>query len=45
MKRRDLVRHLEKHGCSLLREGGRHSLVAQPITKSQISSSSTHRNQ
>ncbi|MBL4820907.1 MAG: type II toxin-antitoxin system HicA family toxin [Gammaproteobacteria bacterium] len=25
MKRRDLVRHLEFHGCELLREGGRHS--------------------
>jgi mRNA interferase HicA len=26
MKRVDLVRHLESHGCSLLREGGRHSV-------------------
>lgn len=26
MKRRDLVRHLETHGCSLVREGGRHSI-------------------
>ncbi|HBR57938.1 MAG TPA: addiction module toxin, HicA family [Blastocatellia bacterium] len=25
MKRRDLVRHLNKHGCELLREGSRHS--------------------
>jgi mRNA interferase HicA len=25
MKRRDLVRYLEKHGCALLREGGSHS--------------------
>ncbi len=25
MKRRDLIRHLESHGCELLREGGRHS--------------------
>lgn len=25
MKRRDLLRHLAKHGCALLREGGRHS--------------------
>jgi mRNA interferase HicA len=25
MKRRDLLRHLSKHGCALLREGGRHS--------------------
>lgn len=26
MKRRDLVRHLERNGCELLREGGRHSV-------------------
>jgi len=26
MKRADLVRHLERHGCALLREGGRHSV-------------------
>jgi predicted RNA binding protein YcfA (HicA-like mRNA interferase family) len=26
MKRRDLIRHLESHGCELLREGGRHSV-------------------
>ncbi len=26
MKRRDLVRHLEAHGCELLREGGSHSV-------------------
>jgi predicted RNA binding protein YcfA (HicA-like mRNA interferase family) len=26
MKRLDLVRHLEQHGCALLREGSRHSV-------------------
>ena len=26
MKRRDLVRHLEAHGCELFREGSRHSV-------------------
>jgi predicted RNA binding protein YcfA (HicA-like mRNA interferase family) len=26
LKRRDLVRHLEAHGCELLREGARHSV-------------------
>jgi predicted RNA binding protein YcfA (HicA-like mRNA interferase family) len=26
VKRRDLVRHLEEHGCELLREGGNHSI-------------------
>ncbi|MCT0212093.1 MULTISPECIES: type II toxin-antitoxin system HicA family toxin [unclassified Synechococcus] len=25
MKRRDLLRHLNQHGCELLREGGNHS--------------------
>ncbi|MBI3780877.1 MAG: type II toxin-antitoxin system HicA family toxin [candidate division NC10 bacterium] len=26
MKRRDLVRHLEAHGCERLREGGNHTV-------------------
>lgn len=26
MKRRTLVRHLEEHGCELLREGANHSI-------------------
>lgn len=26
MKRRDLLRHLQTHGCELLREGARHSV-------------------
>ncbi len=26
MKRRDLIRHLEAHGCEMLREGGNHSV-------------------
>ena len=26
MKRRDLVQHLETHGCALLREGANHSV-------------------
>jgi mRNA interferase HicA len=26
VKRRDLIRHLEQHGCELLREGGNHSI-------------------
>jgi len=25
MKRRDLIRYPERHGCELVREGGRHS--------------------
>lgn len=26
MKRRDLLRHLEAHGCAMLREGGNHTV-------------------
>jgi predicted RNA binding protein YcfA (HicA-like mRNA interferase family) len=26
MKRQDLIRHLETHGCVLLREGAKHSV-------------------
>jgi predicted RNA binding protein YcfA (HicA-like mRNA interferase family) len=34
VKRVDLIRHLEAHGCSLLREGGRHSAyVNRPTGK------------
>jgi predicted RNA binding protein YcfA (HicA-like mRNA interferase family) len=32
VKRADLVRHLEGHGCRLLREGARHSLFVNPAT-------------
>lgn len=30
MKRGDLLRHLQVHGCELLREGGRHSWWHNP---------------
>jgi mRNA interferase HicA len=34
MKRLDLIRHLELHGCTLLREGSRHSVyVNRPARK------------
>ena len=26
MKRRDLIRHIEKNGCEFLREGGEHTV-------------------
>jgi mRNA interferase HicA len=26
MKRTDLIRHLEQHGCEFFREGGRHTV-------------------
>lgn len=30
MKRRELIRHLQKQGCVLEREGGRHSVWINP---------------
>ncbi len=34
MKRVDLIRHLEKFGCELLREGGNHSVyINRPARK------------
>ena len=30
MKRVDLIRHLESHGCYRLREGRRHSIYVNP---------------
>ncbi|MBZ5694380.1 MAG: type II toxin-antitoxin system HicA family toxin [Acidobacteriia bacterium] len=33
MKRRDLVGHLTRHGCELLREGGSHSVFWNPATR------------
>ena len=35
MKRRKLIRHLETHGCELLREGGNHTIyVNRTVQKS-----------
>jgi len=31
MKRNKLIKHLEKHGCYLLREGSGHSLFFNPL--------------
>jgi mRNA interferase HicA len=33
MKRVDLIRFLERHGCELLREGGRHSVYVSRATR------------
>ena len=32
MKRRDLVKHLERHGCYLDREGKKHTIYRNPET-------------
>jgi mRNA interferase HicA len=36
MKRRALIRHLRKHGCELLREGGRHSIYWHPQSEKTV---------
>ncbi len=39
MKRRDLIKHIEKNGCTLLREGGKYSIYVNkegkevPVTR------------
>lgn len=33
MKRRDLIRHLEEHGCEFLREGGSHTVYVNRRTR------------
>jgi hypothetical protein len=33
VKRVDLIRHLEAHGCRLLREGGSHSVYLHPAER------------
>ena len=42
MKRVDLIRHLEGHGCRLLREGANHSVFVNPAT-SKVSTVPRHR--
>ncbi|MEF8769946.1 type II toxin-antitoxin system HicA family toxin [Candidatus Accumulibacter contiguus] len=31
MKRHDLVRHLQRHGCELFREGGSHTVFVNRV--------------
>ena len=33
MKRRELIRKLEEHGCVFLRHGGKHDWYQNPLTK------------
>ncbi len=42
MKRKDLVRHLEKNGCELLREGGKHTVYVNRMEK-KVSTVPRHR--
>jgi len=32
MKRTELIRHIEKHGCKFVREGGNHTIYINPRT-------------
>lgn len=42
MKRQALTRHVESHGCRLLREGGKHSVYYNP-ENNQTSAVPRHR--
>ncbi|MGD1155768.1 MAG: type II toxin-antitoxin system HicA family toxin [Terriglobia bacterium] len=33
MRRRELIRHLEQHGCRELREGSKHTMYVNPRRK------------
>ncbi|MBB1125943.1 addiction module toxin, HicA family [Thiospirillum jenense] len=36
MRRTELMRHLQQHGVTLIREGRRHTIVGKDMLKSQI---------
>lgn len=42
MKRRDLIRHIEKNGCEFLREGGKHTVYVNRKEK-KVSTIPRHR--
>jgi predicted RNA binding protein YcfA (HicA-like mRNA interferase family) len=42
LKRRDLIHHLEKHGCELLREGAKHTVYVNRREK-KVSTIPRHR--
>jgi predicted RNA binding protein YcfA (HicA-like mRNA interferase family) len=42
VKRRDLIRHLDEHGCQFLREGGNHTVYINPTAR-KISTVPRHR--
>lgn len=37
MKRIDLIRHLERHGCEFLREGGNHTIYVNRAARKATS--------
>lgn len=42
MKRLDLIRYLEKHGCAMLREGGNHTVYVNRVER-KVSTVPRHR--
>ncbi len=42
MKRLELIRHLEKHGCVMLRESGNHTVYVNRVAK-KVSTVPRHR--
>lgn len=42
MKRKDLIRHLERYGCVLLREGAKHSRYINLAESSRITTMPRH---
>ncbi|MFQ5688633.1 MAG: type II toxin-antitoxin system HicA family toxin, partial [Candidatus Scalindua sp.] len=42
MKRKDLIRHLEKNGCEFLREGGNHTVYVNRMER-KVSTIPRHR--
>ena len=42
MKRRELLRHLERHGCELLREGANHTVYVNR-SRGKVSTIPRHR--
>ena len=42
MKRVDLIRHLEAHGCRFFREGGNHTVYLNPANR-KVSTVPRHR--
>jgi predicted RNA binding protein YcfA (HicA-like mRNA interferase family) len=37
VKRRELIEHLERHGCEFLREGGNHTIYVNRTTRKSSS--------
>ena len=35
MKRRYLLKHLQRHGCVIVREGGRHTILSNPKNRAE----------